>query len=137
VPTGQWLILSCQLCGFFIFESGNHVARENGKKILVKRTNKLAARKPKVNRFAQPAAESVGEQTEAGNVGAPSEPPSYEALVRMMNLTVRDFQSAQTHEDPNAAELVRKGLAGDFRAIKKITDIVDGRVSRRRPKRDE
>jgi hypothetical protein len=91
--------------------------------------HKKAARKPKVKRLAQPAPESVAEQKEAENVGRPAERPSCEALVKMLSLTVQDFQSAKTHEDPNAAELVRKGLAGDLRAIMEITDIVEGKVS--------
>jgi hypothetical protein len=91
---------------------------------------KMAALKPKVMRAAQPAAGAAAERTKAVNVGAPAERPSYEALVKMMKLTVRDFQNAQTHEDPIAAALVRKGLTGDVEAIMEITDIVEGRVSR-------
>jgi hypothetical protein len=93
-------------------------------------THKKTGRKPRVTRAAQPAAESGAEQTEVGNVGAPAERPSYKVLVKMMELTVRDFQNAQTHEDPIAAALVRRGLTGDVEAIMEITDIVEGRVSR-------
>ena len=54
--------------------------------------------------------------------------PSFKALVKFLGLTVEGFQSIQTHDDPMAAELVRKGLTEGLGAIMGGTDIVDGEV---------
>ena len=54
--------------------------------------------------------------------------PSFKALVKFLGLMVEGFQSIQTHDDPMAAELVRKGLTEGLWAIMEVTDIVDGEV---------
>jgi hypothetical protein len=54
------------------------------------------------------------------------------ALLRILPRKLRVFLSGRIQDHPVAMELVRKALNGDWRSMKKITDIVEGRIVMRR-----
>jgi hypothetical protein len=47
------------------------------------------------------------------------------ALLRILPRNVQDFLSGRIEDHPAAMELVRKALGGDWRTMKRITDIVE------------
>jgi hypothetical protein len=89
---------------------------------------KMVTGKPKASRFVRRAMRATAEQTETGTLGSRGRRPFTEALVKILNRKVPNDPRGRTVIDLIAEALVRKAIEGDVRAIKEITDRVEGRV---------
>lgn len=68
-------------------------------------------------------------QTDTENDGRVSRRPITEALIKLLDLIVRDDPHGRTFGELIAVALVRKALNGDVEAMKEITDRVEGKVA--------
>lgn len=94
--------------------------------------------KAKPSRFVRRAMQTPAQQTETGNVRSRGERPITEATIRLLNRKVPNDLRGRLFVDLIVEALVGKAIKGDVRAIKEITNRVEGGVPlTRQGERDE
>ena len=84
---------------------------------------------PKVERFAERDILAIYRDVETENLCLPSRGPIREAYLRHLYQKVPNDLQGRVFIDLIVVVMIHRALKGDVRAVKEITDRVDGRVS--------
>jgi hypothetical protein len=96
---------------------------------------KMVTGKAKASRFVRRAMQTGAQQTEAENSLSQGRRPFTEAVIKVLNRKVPNDPRGRIFVDLIVEALVRKAIKGNIRAIKEITDRVEGQVPL--PREDE